>query len=215
MSSLNFSHQDNIFEPRRAQRLTVIGVGSIGSHVALAAAKMGVSDITVYDGDSVESHNIPMSVYRTEDLAKTKVVALESIIHAHTGTVIKAKPVWYRNQRPAGTVISCVDTMEARQDIFKQVKRNPMVDLFIDTRVASEFISIFAIEPCKPEDIEYYEYFLRYSTEEALRINCGNHGIVFISMRVASVVCANLTNFWLNGKKEMHYKELGVTLKRA
>ncbi|OGN10137.1 MAG: hypothetical protein A3J46_00530 [Candidatus Yanofskybacteria bacterium RIFCSPHIGHO2_02_FULL_41_11] len=211
--ALNFSHQDEIFDPAIARSLTIIGAGSIGSCVALVAAKMGVSKIIIYDEDSVESHNIPMSAYRICDLGVRKVQALKEIIKEHSGTDIVAIPEMYTGQRLRDTVVLCVDTMEARQLVFSKI--NPLVDLLIDTRLAQEYLSVFAIEPTNKFDVDFYKHFLAYSTEEAARIDCGTHGIAPISMRAASVVCANLINFWKNGKKEMHYEELCIALQRV
>lgn len=215
MPNLNFSHQENIFDPNLSKPISVIGVGSVGSFVVLALAKMGVTNITVYDADYVESHNIPMSAYRICDLGLKKVEALKNIVKEHTGTEIKAIPEMYTDQRISTAIISCVDTMEARQMVFEKAKINPLVDLLIDTRIGQEFISIFAIEPHHPEEAEYYKYYLRYGTDETMIIRCGLHGISPISMRAASVVCANLINFWKNGKKYKHYEELGISLQRV
>lgn len=211
---MNFSHQDRIFDPAAAQSLTIIGVGSIGSMVALTAAKMGVSRITVYDGDSVESHNIPMSAYRPQDLGHYKVNALQEIVRENSGTEIVAIPDMYNGERLKNTVIACVDTMEARQQIFQAVRKNPLVDLFIDTRVGGEFISIFAIEPAKHEDIEFYEQSTQYKDLESIVRSCGTHGFYPISVHVASAACLNLTNFWFHGKKKRLYRELCVALER-
>lgn len=213
--SLNFSHQDKIFDPLVARPLTVIGAGSIGSYVVLAAAKMGVSNITVYDPDYVESHNIPMSAYRPCDLGVQKVQALKELVWEHAGIEIVTIPKMYDGQRLKNTIVACVDTMESRMLIFANIKKNPLVDLLIDTRISQEFLSIFAIEPNDPKDVEFYKPFVGYISDDATEIMCGTHGIAPISMKAASVVCANLINFWQNGKKERHYQELCVSLQRV
>lgn len=215
MTNLNLSAQDNIFDPNISRPVTLIGAGSVGSVVAVVIAKMGVPQITVYDHDYVESHNIPMSAYGLNDLGISKVQALKRIIKNQTGAEIKAIEKKYTNQRLSGTIIACVDDMEERKSIYNSIRNNVLVDLFIDTRVSAEYVSIFAIEPCKPEDVDFYEYYLRYATSEANLVNCGCHGAIFISMKIAGTVGGNLTNFWQNGKKERHYRELCVSLQRV
>ena len=54
----------------------IIGAGAIGSCAALALAKIGFKDFTVYDFDSVELHNLPNQMYRAKDIGKPKVEAL-------------------------------------------------------------------------------------------------------------------------------------------
>lgn len=204
---LNFSQQKKIFNPSFVKPVVVLGAGSVGSQLTAMLAKIGVTDITVYDGDSVESHNIPMSAYGNSDLGMYKVLALKDLVLRQSGVEIKALPRMYAGEPLRDSVIACVDSMEARLAVWQAVKNNPMVDIFIDTRTAGELISIFAVSPCNPDDIAYYEHFL-YPTGEAAMLTCGNHGIVYISSMAAGIACANLTNWWQCGRKKLHFKEL-------
>ena len=207
-SHLNFSQQHEIFEAAYAQPVTVIGVGSVGSQVVSMLAKIGVTSITVHDGDAVESHNIPMSAYRVGDLGLLKVEALRALVKEQSDVEITVVPSMYEDAPLRSAVVACVDSMEARQKIWKQVRMNPSVTILIDTRVAAELVSVFAINPCDPEDIEYYEHFLGYSSKDAVRPMCGLHGIVYVAASAARAVCANLTSWWQKGRKRRHFKEL-------
>ncbi|OGH69132.1 MAG: hypothetical protein A2754_02520 [Candidatus Magasanikbacteria bacterium RIFCSPHIGHO2_01_FULL_47_8] len=211
MRELNLSQQRGIFDSTCAKPVTLIGAGAVGSQVAVMLAKIGVPKIIVYDGDAIESHNIPMSAYRQNDLGSFKVEALRAIVSEQSGLVIDTVPKMYTGEPLKGTVVACVDTMEARKSIWQQVKRNPNVDILVDTRVAEEFVSVFAIAPCDEEDTAYYEHFL-YPSNKALRPTCGHHGIIHVGAVAAAAVCANLTNWWQNGKKKRHFKELCVEL---
>ncbi len=204
---LNFSQQNKIFNPAFAKPVVVLGAGSVGSQLVAMLAKIGLTDITVYDGDAIESHNIPMSAYGNSDLGMFKVLALKDLVLRQSGVEIKALPRMYAGEPLRDSVIACVDTMEARLAAWQAVKDNPLVDIFIDTRTAAELISIFAVSPCNPDDIAYYEHF-SYPTSQAAMLTCGQHGIVYISNMAAGVACANLTNWWQHGKKKIHFKEL-------
>jgi len=208
---LNFSQQRKIFEPKYAKPITVLGAGSVGSWVVVMLSKLGIKKITVYDGDAIESHNIPPSAYGISDLGMFKVFALRELALRQSGTEINAIPRMYVGEQLRDSVIACVDSMEARQKIWNEVKGNPLVDVFIDTRVAAELVSVFAVNPCNPEDVAYYEHFM-YPTEQAVHLMCGMHGIVYGSTRAAGIACANLTNLWQYGKKNLHFKELVRTL---
>jgi len=207
MTSLNFSQQSGVFDRAAARPVTVIGAGSVGSQVVVQLAKIGVTGITVYDGDYVESHNIPMSAYRVGDLGRLKVAALEAIVLEQSDLRIAAVPRMFQRERLAGSVVACVDSMEARRLIWDQVKMNPNVDILVDTRTAAELISVFAVNPCDPEDIAYYEHFL-YPSSQASRLMCGLHGIIYASAVAASAVCANLTNKWSQGRMRRHFQML-------
>jgi hypothetical protein len=198
----NFSHQSYLFHPQYARPVVIIGVGAIGSMVAFALAKMGVTNITVIDGDTVASHNVPMSLYRSGDLGRLKVEALAEVIAFTTGVTIKTVPEFYVGQSlRRATIIACVDTMAARKVIWQQVKGQVTVDLFIDTRTAEAYAEVYAISPRLPEEREYYEGLL-YPDEEAARQTCGRHGIVFVSLGVAASVSATVARFWQSSQKK-------------
>ena len=204
---VNFDQQVRIFDPARAKPVTVIGIGSVGSQLALTLAKEGCADITIWDGDEVASHNIPMSEYRISDLMCPKTYALTEIVEAATGTRIVANRRMYDGAPLKNSVVACVDTMEARQLIWSKVKQNPFVDIFVDTRTAEEYIEVFAIRPCQPEDIEYYEHFL-YPSAMANRAMCGLHGAKHISGTAANAACAALTEWWQSLTTKRHLRML-------
>src|SRR5437867_1166193 len=95
MTDMNFDQQREVFDPNFAKPVTVIGVGSVGSQAVATLAKEGCDDITVWDGDYVASHNIPMSEYRPTDLMRLKVEALQEIVLTATGIKIKTMPCMY------------------------------------------------------------------------------------------------------------------------
>lgn len=200
---LNFDHQRNIFDPRDAQWFTLIGAGSVGSQVMDNMAHMGCAG-EVWDGDYVASHNVPMSAYWRSHILRPKVYALAEMIETTTGVKIKTHYEMYTGSPLKANVIACVHDMEARQMIWKQVKKNSLVSLLIDTRIAEEYIEVFAIQTCEPEDIEYYEYFLRYSSTDAFQSTCGNHGIKYVSGTAANIACAALIRWWKGGIPKRH-----------
>jgi molybdopterin/thiamine biosynthesis adenylyltransferase len=206
--AMNFSAQHGLFDPTMDEPVTVIGAGSIGSHVVLGLAKQGVKRIAVYDDDFVESHNCPASVYSPNDLARNKLEALRDDVERASGLRIEIRPRRYDGTEPLmGTVVCCVDDMDQRLIVWKQVKLQPAVRLFVDTRVNQEHVSVFSIDPNEPDDIEFYGHFL-YGREEAEPTLCGGHGIWYVSVRTAGAVCANLTQWWTSGSKKRHHEEL-------
>lgn len=207
--ALNFSQQQGIFSASAAEPVTVIGVGSVGSSTVAMLAKIGVKTITVYDGDSVESHNIPIALpYRIKDLGVPKVHAMAEIVAEQSGVRITAIQKMYTGEPLRDAIVACVDTMEARKRVWEAVKNNPTVSILVDTRVAVELVSVFAIHPCDPDDIAYYEHFLSYDSASAVRPLCGVHGIVHVGAMAAVAVCANLTSQWSRGRKRRHLQAL-------
>lgn len=219
--NLNFDQQVNVFDPDTAEPVTVIGAGSVGSQLVDTLARAGCMDITVWDDDSVASHNIPMSLYRQKkDITRPKVDALAEIVYEASCVTLKTHRAKYTGEALKGCVVACVDEMDAerhgRELIWRQVKNNPFVPLLVDTRIAAEFIMVFAIRPCEPGDIAFYEYFM-YSSKNAVLPQCGWHGTKYVSGTAANAACAALTEWWMRGKTQRflqmmcgHFNQVGV-----
>ena len=192
---MNFDQQDGIFDPHLARPVTVLGAGSVGSQVVCQLAQVGCRDITVWDGDDIASHNIPMSAFRLGDLGRWKVEALRDIVQEKSGVAIKPIRHMWKGESLRGSVVCCVDSMDVRGEIWKQVRHNPLVDVLIDTRIAQEFVVVYAITPTDPGHIAFYESRL-YPSSDAVRPLCGVHGIIYVSGVAACAALARLTAAW-------------------
>jgi hypothetical protein len=212
----NYSHQQHLFAPDTARKTVVFGGGSVGGYVVAYLAAMGAKDIEVWDADTVASHNVPMSVYRPKDVGRPKVEALREIVLEKSNVEIRIRPEMYEGQEPLRnvSVVSCVDTFAARKSIWKQVRMNPTIHLFCDTRVAEYYLEVFAIAPCERQDIKRYEMLLR-DDKDAKRQTCGMHGTVLVASRAANIAAQNLTSFWQTSRKEWRVAERCDTLARV
>jgi hypothetical protein len=199
----NFAHQTKLFNPLIARPVILIGAGSIGSFIALFLAKAGVTDITVYDHDTVASHNVPMSLYRESDLGRFKVDALQEIVAHLTDVEIKTIPSPYTNQSlKRCSVIASVDDMDnGRMPIWDAVRGKVDINLFLDTRVHEGYGELYSIRPFSQLDCENYEKTL-FPNSEAVMRTCGSHGFAPISAGLASNTVASLCHFWQNGEYE-------------
>jgi len=204
MNHLNHSHTSELFDPQQAGPVTVLGAGSVGSQAVLMLARMGVSRIALYDADDVRSHNLPMTMtFGIKDLGRYKVDVVREKALAETGVEVQAHRQMYDGQSLSGSVLCCVDSMEARMAAWNAAKMNPSVDIFVDTRTHKRFLSIFAVRPCLPEDISLYESRL-YPSSQTLRPMCGSHGILYISATAAALAVRALTGFWSGDIPPLH-----------
>lgn len=195
-ATLNTAHMEKLFNPQLVRPIELVGAGSVGSQVAMKLAKSGFTDIRVWDDDFVASHNIPMSGYGDCHIGMLKVLALQQQIKEYTGVVIDAICEKYQGEafRRQSVVISSVDDMDARLNIWNQIQGKLSTPFFCETRMEGAFIDIISLRPYQKEDIARYKA-LWFPNDEARRHICGTHGIIYATSRAADVVTANITQF--------------------
>lgn len=152
-------HQ-SIFSPAEFgnKRVDVIGAGATGSAVALHLAKLGVSNLHVWDFDTVEAHNLANQVYGTAHIGMPKVEALKHIIKDFADIEITAhnEAVTKGMRLPAKFVFLLTDSMESRKDIGETLKLNFVTEAVIETRMGTESGFIFTFNPNKPRQYEQW-----------------------------------------------------------
>lgn len=197
MRQLDIIPTDVLNEP-----ITIIGAGAVGSFTALSLAKMGFTDITVYDFDMIEIENMNCQFYRMNDIGTPKVQALGNLIQDFTGEKIDIKNEKYVGGSFPGIVISAVDNMKVRRLIWDSHKSIAfMTKLIIDPRMAAEQGLIFAMNPMDQKDIKAYELSL-YTDEKALQERCTAKSTMYTSLFLAGQVCKIVKDFTTsNGKK--------------
>jgi sulfur carrier protein ThiS adenylyltransferase len=70
-------------------RIGIAGAGGLGSNCAVALARSGVGTLVIADFDVVEEANLNRQYYFTDQIGKSKTVALkENILRINPGTII-------------------------------------------------------------------------------------------------------------------------------
>ncbi|MBW1716103.1 MAG: ThiF family adenylyltransferase [Deltaproteobacteria bacterium] len=183
-----FLRQLEIVPPEKlAFPITLIGAGAIGSATVVTLAKMGCSDITVWDADTLEDVNIPNQLCKPAMISRPKVEALAELVDELTEIQIKQINRRYMGQRLKGVVIVTVDNMTTRQKVWKRAKLNRKVPLLIDARMGAEFARIYAIYPMNVRDTDFYEQNL-YSNEDAEHLPCSARSIIYCPTVVAGYI---------------------------
>lgn len=191
MTSVNTDHLtrqlDIIPLERLGQRITLIGCGAIGSLTALALAKMGFENIVAYDFDKVSVENMNCQFFRFSDIGKMKAEALRDLIRDFTRAEIESHSEPYEAQPLHGIVISAVDSMAVRQNIWTQVQKNLTVSWLIDPRMASEYALTYVMNPRDERDRATYEKVL-YSDAEAVEERCTAKATMYTATLIAGYV---------------------------
>lgn len=197
-SQIDYSRQSGLItQAQMVDPIILIGAGGIGSPTAQVLCKMGVLRLTVFDDDKVESHNLPNQMYRIKDLNKFKVDALKEICEEFSDTVdFTAKNIRFDHPvRTKSIVISGVDSMESRIAIWKHVKLNSAVPLYIDARMAREMLKIYRVNPTDMKSVKAYEESL-HSDAEAVEIPCTEKSVIFNVSMVAAQICHVVKSYY-------------------
>jgi len=199
MSSDRFIRQRDIIPPEKlaALKVTIIGAGAVGSFTCLTLTKMGVTDITVYDEDTVEEHNLPNQWYRSRDLGRRKVDALTEIILDFTDVTLTTRPRNYTHEPLSGIVICAVDSMDSRLLIWREVKKFKP-ELYIDARMGAEVGKIHVIRPADLASRRHYEEDL-YPSSEAFHAPCTAKATVYCAAGLGAFAGVALVN-WMRSQ---------------
>ncbi|HEX6513731.1 MAG TPA: ThiF family adenylyltransferase [Chloroflexota bacterium] len=168
--------------------ITLIGAGGIGSPLALALAKMGCPRLALYDPDTVEAHNLPNQIYRLNDVGRPKVAALADLLREFAPLELDVRQERVSEQALRGVVISAVDSMASRQDIWHGcVRYKPAVPLYVDARMGAEVCRVFTVNPADPDDVTAYEATL-HGDGDAAEDPCTAQAIIYNTFAVAALV---------------------------
>ncbi|MBI4262287.1 ThiF family adenylyltransferase [Candidatus Uhrbacteria bacterium] len=204
---MNFSRQRDIMDPAEfVWPVHCVGVGGIGSANALVLAKLGVLELHLWDPDTVAEENIPNQlIYEPTDVGKHKVDAAAETLRRMTGVTVHVHPEFCTpTTRLEGVVVSGVHSMQARQDIWKAVKQNALVPLYLDGRLGGEICELHTVRPSNLDDGETYEKFL-FPDAEAAALPCAARAIIHPPAILAGIVASQLIR-WI--RKERYYRRI-------
>ncbi len=156
--------------------ITLIGVGGIGSNLAISlasaistgplVASLNGIRLSIIDSDIVEKRNLMMGQrFSHSDIGKSKVQAAKEAISEFEGDLLEVIPI-ATDVREASDVpdsdivVVCVDNMEARSVVH--TLRNPWLDLrcsgdgyiAIDHRVTNDVVSSLTQEQNGPRSCQ-------------------------------------------------------------
>lgn len=199
MENTNFLRQRDLFDNNimNQHKIAIIGCGGIGSPTALALAKMGFPEITLIDMDVVETYNIPSQFHFSDCIGKPKAESLRDTIKAFMpNTIINTinTPATEENLDDHSIIISAVDSMKSRSEIFKIVNKCYSMEHFIDGRMSAEAGLIYTIKDfhTNEELIEQYKEKCLYSDEEAVQDTCTAKAIIYNTLLIGGWIAATV-----------------------
>lgn len=182
------------------EKITIIGAGSVGSFTALALAKMGFSNITVYDDDKIETENMNCQFYPLRSIGQLKVDALHELVKDFADIEIEKKAERYADGTFPGIVISAVDNMAVRKKIWDEHKANGAVTrAVLDPRMGAEAALLYTMNPTCEKDIESYEKTL-YTDDDAVVARCTEKSTMYCVLLLSGLVSTTVKALVTNNK---------------
>lgn len=197
----DYSGQTDIFDPSKfTWPVHVIGVGGIGSAVVLPLVKLGLrGELHLWDLDYVEPHNVPAQlIYSRTDVGRPKVEAAAEMLESYREPECSIVPhqEFVTAETPlSGVVISGVDSMQARCDIWGSVKFNPDVPLYLDGRIGGEQMTLLALNPLDMDAVDTYEKDWLFPDGEGAPLPCAARTVIHPPVVLAGHMIAQLTRF--------------------
>lgn len=153
MTTLNSMRHTAIHDPEqyKDKLVVVVGVGTIGSHLAHILARMQVS-LVIYDHDTVEEHNLATQTYGAQDIGLNKVEAVEKqVLSIGPDLSIMAVPQEYPGSDDivGDLIVSCVDSLNARRAIAQALVDKEVTLPIVDGRVGREQVEVYYFPSAK------------------------------------------------------------------
>lgn len=193
--------QNGLIHPDKLKMpILIVGAGSIGSWTALALSKLGCSDVTVMDGDTVAEHNAGSQIYKAIDSGEKKVVALTDKLRLLTDLPVFGIPHYWKSVeqlKKYAIVIAAVDTITVRRELFDAMLGQDR--LYIDGRMAGNAIEIYTTFLADEESCKAYEGTL-FEEGESVPVACSERSVVYNVFIVAGLI-ADLVAKQGNGEK--------------
>ena len=200
MSTVTYTRQLGIFDPadHQSAAVSIVGLGGIGSFAAISLAKLGIPQLNLIDFDTVEPHNVPNQFYLIDSVQNTKAAALSDLCHGlapitatpfigrldKSGFTATAADATYS---PTPIMISGLDSMAARAEVWEYVRLNTRIRLYLDARIAGQLIVIYATNPIDLDSIDAYERTL-HSDDDAVPAACTERGVIDVGMIVGGLL---------------------------
>jgi molybdopterin/thiamine biosynthesis adenylyltransferase len=191
--------------------VTLVGCGGLGSWIGTNLGKSGLNQLDLFDHDKVEPHNISNSAFEPGDEGRYKTNVLSERI-SQCGTQVSTH-LNYCDQTLRPVVISAVDSISARRNIFKEVlKQADKIDFYIDSRMGGLVGNIFVIDPCNFEQVSWYQDNWLFEESEVVLPRCGESTTPYTNSIVGGFVVSTLNNLTKDGQL---FKGLIIDLKNS
>lgn len=211
----DYTKQMELIKPHEVDtRINVIGCGALGSWIVFFLLKMGFDQIHVYDFDIIEEHNLPNQMFAEEHIGAHKVSAMQLTYFKYfeddeDRLFVHNTKITEDNCNLPGLTLCCVDSMASRKELYENMYKMGISDLWIEGRIGIFGAYIYTLSDKSKEVLDKYEETL-YSDSEAEVSACGVSQTALPSaVNCASIMIMQLIEY-LNGQKPLNKIEYSI-----
>lgn len=166
MQTLDLNKSLEFFNPGTVQdNVHLIGCGAVGSQLAVLLARLGIKKITLWDDDTVASHNLANQNFVQTDIGYPKAVIVGRDIQA-INPMCEVKihqERWTPDKMISGYVFMCVDSIEPRK-LMAQMARMWNVKAIFDFRMGLTSGQFYCVSK---NHLDNYMLTMNFTDEEA------------------------------------------------
>ena len=157
------------------KEITIIGLGGIGSNVALPLARLNPKKIFLIDPDVVEEVNLAGQAFFNNHVGMKKVDAVAEVLYSWAGykkiAAIPTTLLW-KDTNFGEITITGFDNMTSRETAFTTFMQSPAAKLLIDARMSVDTIQIFTLLKEDTEFLDIYRNKWLFSDGRAQTVPC-------------------------------------------
>lgn len=189
----------------------VVGAGGIGTYVCLNLALMGVGNIDLYDGDTIEDHNLNRQVFYYDKVGCKKAEVLAERLNKLSKPCITPQPYYLKDtsqlKKRYDIIFSCLDNWQYRFMLsdYAVKKGKPFVNGAVTTFNA--YMDVCNCLSCKHDTKRLLEHEKNQAQGAGCCANVANSNVVMTNAFVGSLMASETKALTLPKKYKPLYKK--------
>ena len=197
---MNLAKSYDFFKPEDlgTDRVHIIGCGATGSTLAELLARFGITNMTLYDFDTVEGKNLANQMFLHRHIHMPKVDAVAEIvtgINPEAAEDLRLESKGWHGQRLAGYVFLCVDNIDLRREIAEKNRINPMIKAMFDFRLGLTDAQHYAARWNDLKAVDSFIATMSFSHDEVDEVRSACHEVLSVAPTIRVIVAHGVANF--------------------
>lgn len=181
------------FVKSQEEKILVVGTGGIGSSSLYCLTKTIPAQYYIVDNDIVAEHNIGTQFFWPKQIGMYKVEACKNVCeYPGSKPIITMKKEFSDEYVPI--MISALDNMKARKQVYEIWKNQPDRQILIDGRLRSSLYEVYVVIPGREEE---YEKTL-FEDSEVDSGPCTFKQTAYFAMLIGARITHVLVNYLIN-----------------